>query len=81
MSRDPVLIAYGSAKTRKGARIWKRVGATYPHEEGSGLTVVLDLIPFDGRIVLLEREPGDDDWLAKRAGAETGRMGRGRTSR
>lgn len=59
MPHDPVLIAY-TVKPRKdgsGAH-WTKIGGAYPHETGAGLTVVLDAMPFDNRIVLLE--PSDD---------------------
>ena len=60
VTNDPVLIAYAvrrGAKTNKP--VWTRIGCAYPHDTGAGLTVVLDAVPADGRIVLLER--GDDD--------------------
>jgi hypothetical protein len=33
-----------------------RIGVAFPHDKGSGLTVVLNALPlnFDGRIVLVE---------------------------
>ena len=64
MASDPVLIAYG-VKTGQGRKrtYWQRIGAAYPHETGAGLTVVLDVIPRDGRIILLELGPDDDERL------------------
>ena len=54
MTNDPVLIAY-SVKDRRGAKsIWHRIGVAFPHDRGSGLTVLLDALPLDGRIVLVE---------------------------
>ena len=74
MSGDPVLIAYGVRRTKDGKRtIWRRVGEAYPHDQGAGLTVVLDALPRDGRIVLLERDAEDDRRLLarlKRHGAQ-----------
>lgn len=68
MASDPVLIAYG-AKTGQGRKrtYWRRIGAAYPHETGAGLTVVLDAIPTDGRIILLELGPDDDERLLAEA--------------
>ena len=67
MSADPVLIAYCVRRTKDGKRtIWRRVGEAYPHEQGAGLTVVLDAIPRDGRIVLLEPDAQDDARLLAR---------------
>lgn len=31
---------------------WQRVGAAWPHADGKGMNVVLDLMPLDGRITL-----------------------------
>lgn len=55
---DPVLIAYSVKKTSGGKSIWTKIGAAYPHEQGAGLTVVLDAMPLGRRIILLE--PDDD---------------------
>jgi len=54
MSADPVLIAYSVTRRRGGKNGGKRIGAAYPHETGAGLTIVLDALPLDNRIVLLE---------------------------
>jgi len=61
MPYDPVLIAY-AAKRGQGRKrtYWDRIGAAYPHERGAGLTVVLDALPLDGRIYLLELDAADD---------------------
>lgn len=53
MVNDLVLIAYSAIRRRDGKSGWKRIGAAYTHEAGAGLTVILDAIPRDGRIVLL----------------------------
>lgn len=55
---DPVLIAYSVKQTSGGKSIWTKIGAAYPHEQGAGLTVVLDAMPLGRRIILLE--PDDD---------------------
>jgi hypothetical protein len=60
VTNDPVLIAYAVRRAGKTNKpVWTRIGCAYPHDTGAGLTVVLDAMPVDGRIVLLER--GDDD--------------------
>ncbi|NBU58705.1 MAG: hypothetical protein EBS23_02790 [Betaproteobacteria bacterium] len=48
------------AKKRK---VWTRIGQAYPHDTGAGLTLILDLIPLDGVVILLERYDDDDAWL------------------
>jgi hypothetical protein len=68
VTNDPVLIAYAvkrSPATRRA--VWTRIGAAYPHDQGAGLTVILDAMPADGRIVLLERGDDDDAGLAREA--------------
>ena len=65
MSTDPVLIAYSVKRSSKGRTVWTRIGAAYPHETGSGLTVILDATPTDGRIVLLELDDDDHRRLSK----------------
>ena len=54
MTNDPVLIAY-TVKDRPGGKsAWRRIGAAFPHDKGAGLTVILNALPLDGRIVLVE---------------------------
>jgi hypothetical protein len=54
MTNDPVLVAY-TVKDRPGEKsIWQRIGVAFPHDKGAGLTVLLDALPKDGRIVLVE---------------------------
>lgn len=65
MRADPVLIAYSVIRSAKGRAVWTRVGAAYPHETGAGLTVILDAVPKDGRIILLELDADDDTRLAR----------------
>lgn len=68
MASDPVLIAYGVRKTTNAKRnIWRRIGEAFPHEEGAGLTVVLNALPPDGRIILIEPDAADDKRLDREA--------------
>lgn len=68
LPHDPVLIAYTVKRRQKGERsFWTRIGAAYPHEIGAGLTVMLDVIPLDGRIILLEPDADDDRRLLAEA--------------
>jgi hypothetical protein len=55
MTNDPVLIAYTVKDRPRGRKpVWRRIGIAFPHDKGSGLTVLLDALPRDGRIVLVE---------------------------
>jgi hypothetical protein len=59
MSKKPTLIAY-SVKDREGQKaIWTRIGAAWPHGTGNGLSIQLDALPIDGRIVLTEPKADD----------------------
>lgn len=61
MTADPVLIAYTAKRAKSGTRShWTRIGRAYPHDIGAGLTVVLDAMPLDRRIILLELDHSDD---------------------
>jgi len=78
MTNDPVLIAYAVKRNPKtGRSFWTRIGRAYPHDTGAGLTVTLDALPRDGRIVLLEPDSADDDRILaeSRRGGEGGRAG------
>ena len=55
MANDPVLIAYAVKDRPRGRKaLWRRIGVAFPHDRGAGLTVILDALPTDGRIVLVE---------------------------
>jgi hypothetical protein len=80
MSHDPVLIAYSARRVgSKQKKIWTRIGQAFPHETGAGLTVVLDSIPLDGIVILLERFDDDQDWLERVAAARPAKDARARS--
>jgi hypothetical protein len=55
MSDKPTLYAYTvKNRGRNKTAIWTRIGAAWPHDKGNGLTIELDALPLDGRIVLTE---------------------------
>ena len=57
-TRAPAYIAWHVAGTEEKA-FWTRIGAAWPHQDGEGLTLQLDLVPVNGgRIVL--RHPSDN---------------------
>ena len=47
--------------------------AGYLHEVGAGLTVVLDSIPLDGRVILRELDDTDDGRLDREAARSRGK--------
>jgi hypothetical protein len=59
-NKKPTLIAY-SVKKREGQKdFWVRIGAAWPHGMGNGLSIQLDALPLDGRIVLTEPKADDE---------------------
>jgi hypothetical protein len=40
---------------------WTKIGAAFPHKEGSGFSIELKAFPMDGRLVVLPPDPADDD--------------------
>ena len=67
MNNKPTLLAYAvKDRGRNQPAIWTKIGAAWPHGAGSGLTIELDALPVDGRIVLIE--PKDDIASSETAG-------------
>lgn len=48
--------ADGEAKTS-----WTRIGAGWPTSDGKGISIVLDLLPRDGRILVRERDEEESE--------------------
>lgn len=40
---------------------WTQIGKAFAHKNGKGLDIVLDALPVNGRIVLLEPKEKPDD--------------------
>ena len=59
-SKKPTLIAY-SVKDRGEDQkaFWTRIGAAWSHGSGNGLSIQLEALPLDGRIVLTEPKADD----------------------
>lgn len=54
MSKQPNLIAYSVLEKGRGAKpYWHRIGAAWTTQDGGGLSLQLDSLPIDGRIVLM----------------------------
>ena len=52
-TKAPTLIAWHVREAKGGKAYWMRIGAAWPHHNGDGHTLQLDLSPLDGRVVLL----------------------------
>ncbi len=51
-STKPTYIAFQVTEREGQPGIFNRVGAAWPHKDEKGLTIQLEAIPVDGRIVL-----------------------------
>jgi hypothetical protein len=54
LTNDPVLFAYAVRDRPRKKSVWTKIGAAWPHDRGSGLTLILKLLPIQPRIVLVE---------------------------
>jgi hypothetical protein len=51
-SKAPSHVAY-QVRDREGQKgFWTRIGSAWPHADGKGFNVQLDVVPLDGRITL-----------------------------
>jgi len=60
-TQKPTLIAYAVKERGKGRKpIWTRIGAAWPHGKSTGLSIELEALPLDGRVVLLPPKVDED---------------------
>jgi hypothetical protein len=45
----------------KTGKRWTKIGAAFPHKEGTGFSIELSAIPLDGRLVVLPPDGNDDN--------------------
>jgi hypothetical protein len=51
-SKGPTHIAY-QVRDRDGQKgFWTRIGSAWPHADGNGFNVQIEVVPLDGRITL-----------------------------
>ena len=60
-AKAPSLVAFHvrENKSGKGKSFWTRIGAAWPHEDGEGFNITIEMMPLDGKIVL--RKPKADE--------------------
>jgi hypothetical protein len=53
-STKPAYIAYSvrNNSEEQGDSFWTRIGAAFPHKDGNGFNLLIDVVPLDGRITL-----------------------------
>jgi len=68
-SNPPAFVAYHVSDQGRGRKFWTRLGGVWPHKNGEGMTVFVNVLPidFDGRIVLMPPKDQDDDGQAEPA--------------
>lgn len=67
-SNPPSFVAYHVADQGRGRKFWTRLGGVWPHKNGEGFTIFVNVLPvdFDGRIVMLP--PREEDEAGQGAG-------------
>lgn len=55
-AKAPSFIAW-NVLSKDDKAFWQKVGACWPHKDEKGLTLQLDVMPLDGRIVLRKPLP------------------------
>jgi hypothetical protein len=70
----PSLVVFAVRERNNGKKaVWSRIGAAWPHKEGSGFNIELETLPinFDGRLVLMPpKEEGDSEGASSPASGE-----------
>jgi len=52
-------------KKTKGAKdYWMPVGAAWPHKSGTGFNIMLDALPTDGELVMLDKSQQPENGTA-----------------
>jgi hypothetical protein len=49
----------------KTGKKWTKIGAAFPHKEGSGFSIELRAFPIDGRLVVLPPDTDDANSRSK----------------
>ena len=57
-TKKPAFIAYAVTGEGKDA-FWTRIGSVWQHNHGEGLSVELNVLPVNGRIVLMPPKAAD----------------------
>jgi hypothetical protein len=51
-NRTPTHVAY-QVRDRDGKKgFWTRIGSAWPHADGNGFNIQIEVVPLDGRITL-----------------------------
>lgn len=50
--KSPTHSAYSVREYGKGKSFWTKIGAVWPHDDGQGSTLQLEMMPLDGKVVI-----------------------------
>jgi hypothetical protein len=53
--KPPKFTAYHVRESEDAKAFWTRIGSAWPHDDGNGFTILADVVPLDGRIVVRPR--------------------------
>jgi hypothetical protein len=51
-NKAPTHIAYQVRDRDGGKGFWTRIGSAWPHADGNGFNIQLEVVPLDGRVTL-----------------------------
>ena len=67
---DPSHRAY-SVITREGREdFWHNTGLVFPHGDGEGFSILLEMLPLDGKIVLRRYKEGEPEEAQQKKGKQ-----------
>ncbi len=50
--KAPTHVAYHVRDREGGKAFWTRIGGAWPHADGKGFNIQLEVVPLDGRVTL-----------------------------
>lgn len=57
-SKKPSHLVYTVKEGKQdGADFWTKIGVAFAHNDGKGFSVMLEAMPFDGKITIRPNEP------------------------
>lgn len=65
-TKAPTMAAYHvrDGKGENAKSFWTRIGAAWVHQDGEGMTLQLDCLPVDGRVVIRPLKADEQDGSA-----------------
>ena len=67
---DPTHRAYTVIKREGKEDFWHNMGLVFPHGDGEGFTILLEVLPLEGKIVLRRYKEGEAEEVQQKKGKE-----------